>query len=325
MRKTFLIVVSLAGALMLAGVIVFRHALNLSWLDAVYFVVTTMTTVGYGDINLQHAPAGAKVFGILLMLSSAALLAATFGFITDFVLKTHLDQLFGRRRLRMKDHIVLCGLGHVGIRVLEQLQRLGEPVVVIEKDENNRFLDAARAQGVPLVLSDVRLPSALERANVRQARSIIVATDNDLVNLEVALNAREARPDIRVVLRIFDHSLAAKIRSGFGIKTTFSTSALAAPAFAMAAVDPAVVGSFYVGENLMLVLNLVVAPGAELDGATVHDVAQRAGVGVLCHESPAGERQLHPPATVAVRAGDKITVSAAPEVCPRIRAMSAPR
>src|SRR4029077_4901893 len=133
---------------------------------------------------------------------------------------------------------------------------------------------------------------ALERANVREARSIIVATDDDLVNLEVALNAREARPDIRVVLRVFDHSLAAKIRSGFGIKTTFSTSALAAPAFAMAAVDPAVVGSFYVGEDLVLILQLTVGAGAELDGLTVDEIGKRGGVAVLCHDPAAGERRL---------------------------------
>jgi Trk K+ transport system NAD-binding subunit len=322
MRKAFLVVVTAAGVLMLASVVVFRYGLELSWLDALYFVVTTMTTVGYGDISLKEAPAWVKVFGIFLMLSSAALLAATFGIITDYVLKTRLEQLLGRRRANMKDHIVLCGLGHVGIRVLEQLHGLGETVVVIDKDETCRYGDSARALGVTLLIGDLRTPATLEKAGIRQARSIIVVTGDDLVNLEVALNAREARPDIRVVLRIFDHNLAAKIRSGFGLETTFSTSALAAPAFAMAAVDPAVVGSFFVGESLVLVLRLKVAPGSALDGVSVEAIGKRSGVAVLCHEGKGGERQLHPPETLVVRAGDHVTVSAAPEACPRLRGMS---
>jgi Trk K+ transport system NAD-binding subunit len=321
-RKAFLIVVASAGLLILTAVVVFHYALGVSWIDALYFVVTA---VGYSDNSLKEAGLGLKLFAVFVMLASTALLAATFGIITDYILKTRLEQLLGLRRHHMKDHIVLCGLGHVGIRVLEQLRRLGEPIVVIDKDENNRYAGEVKAMGVPVIVADVRLPSTLERADVREARSIIVCTSNDLVNLEVALNAREARPDIRVVLRIFDHNLAAKIRTGFGLETTFSTSALAAPAFAMAAVDPAVVGSFYLGQSLVLILHLTVAAGSELDGVTVDQISQRGGVAVLCHESAGGERHLHPAETLAVKAGDRLTVSTAPENCPRLRAMSAPR
>ena len=325
MRKTFLVVVTLFGLLVLTSVVVFRNGLGLSWLDSVYFTVSTVMTVGYGDINLQNAPPGVKVFGIFLMLSSAALMAATIGILTDTILKIRLEQILGLRKVRMKNHIVLCGLGHVGIRVLEQVRKLGEPVVVIEKDETNRFVGEAKAMGVAVVVADVRLASTLERANIREARSIIAATDDDLLNLEVALNAREVRPDIRVVLRMFDNNLASKIRSGFGIKTTFSTSALAAPAFAMAAVEPAVVGSFYLGEDLVLILQLVIAEGSELAGVTVDAISKRGGIAVLCHEDASGEKHLHPAETQVVKAGDRLTVSATPQDCPKIKAMSVAR
>jgi len=292
----------------------------------VYFTVTTMTTVGYGDISLKDAPDGVKVFGVLLMLASAGLLAATFGVITDSLIKLRLEQLLGLRRSHMRNHIVLCGLGNVGVRVLEQLRRLGEEVVVIEKAEAGRFVDEARALGVPVITGDVRLPSVLDRANVKGARSLIATTDDDLVNLEAALNARAARPDIRVVLRMFDHNLANKIRDGFGIKTTFSTSALAAPAFALAAVDPAVVGSFYLGPDLVLILQLVVSPGSRLDGMTVDELRRGGGLSVLCHESAeSGGRRLHPPDSLRLAGGDKVTVSASAEVCARVKEMSAGR
>ena len=213
-----------------------------------------MTTVGYGDIHLKDAAPGVKLFGIFLMLASAALLAATFGFITDYLLKMRLEQMLGLRRLRMKDHIVLCGLGHVGIRVLEQLRRLRRAGRRRRKERGGPL--RGRGPGDGGAGDHCRRPPAVAdgAGEHPRVRGIIVATDDDLVNLEVALDARAIRPDIRVVLRMFDHNLASKIRSGFGIKTTFSTSALAAPAFAMAAVEPAVVGSFYVGEDLMLIL-----------------------------------------------------------------------
>jgi len=318
-RRRFLIVVLLALLLMAAGVVVFRAALALSWIDALYFVVTTMTTTGYGDYHLKDAPRGIKVFGILLMLSSAALMTATLAMITDYILHARLEQFFDRRKMRMKNHIVLCGLGHVGIRILEQLRRLGEHVVVIERDESSRFLDEARRLGVQIVTGDVSAPSVLEQVNIREARSIIAATDNDLSNLEVALSARNIRPDIRVVLRMFDAGLASKIRSGFGIKTTFSTSALAAPAFAMAAVDPSVVGSFYVGENLVLILQIDIAAETQLAGQSIADLERMGGLSALCHESAAsGERRMHPSGEVVLAAGDRLTLSATPDVCHRI-------
>src|SRR5215468_8562982 len=128
MRRPLRILLALALAVMLGGVVVFKfgHHDNLSWLDALYFTVTTMTTVGYGDIALKDARDGVKLFGIFFMPASAGLLAATFGILTDYLIKARLEQLFGPWRSRMRNHVILCGLGHVGIRILEQLRRLGE-------------------------------------------------------------------------------------------------------------------------------------------------------------------------------------------------------
>lgn len=319
MQKTFLIIVVLALLLMGIAVAVFHRALQLSWIDSLYFVVTTMTTTGYGDISLREAPNSVKVFGVLLMLSSAGLMTATLGMITDYVLHMRLEKFFGRRKSRMKSHIVLCGLGHVGIRILEQLRRLNEEVIVVERDESSRFLDEARRLGVTIIIGDVSMPAVLDQANIKEARSIIAATDNDLVNLEVALNARNIQPDIRVVLRMFDANLATKIRSGFGIKTTFSTSALAAPAFAMAAVDPAVVGSFYVGDDLVLILQLEINADSRLAGLTIAKVEEIGGLSALCYEAAdAGRRQMHPTSDIVLSPGDRLTLSAVPEVCQKV-------
>lgn len=173
--------------------------------------------------------------------------------------------------------------------------------------------------GIPVITGDIRLPSLLERVNIREARSIIAATDDDLTNLEIALNARTIRPDIRVVLRMFDHGLADKIRSGFGIKTTFSTSALAAPAFAMAAVDPDVIGSLYLGEDLLLIVQLVIVRGCKLDGITLANLEEVARVSVLSHENASGQRRLHPPASLTIASGDKVIVAATADLTAQIK------
>lgn len=323
MRRPIALVIALALLVLLTGTLVFRLGLDLPWVDSFYFVVTTMTTTGYGDINLKDASPGLKIFGSFLMLASGALLAATFGLLTDYLVKTRLEQLLGKRRIRMRNHIILCGLGHVGMRILEQLHKLKQPVVVIEHDEKSRFIDEARTMNVPVLIADMRQPATLERANVKEARSLIAATSNDVVNLETGLNGKAVRADLRVVLRVFDANLASKMQSGFGIKTTFSTSALAAPAFAMAAVDPAVVGSFYIGEELVLVVELVVEAGAKLDGMAIDALMKVTSSSVLSHHSArTNARQLHPPDSQTLERGDTVVLSASPAEWERIRGLN---
>ena len=319
-----MIVLVVCAGLMVAGVIVFRYSAGLPWPDAIYFVITTMTTVGYGDINLQKSPTAIKLFGNFLMITGAATLAALFGIITDTILNSRLREFFGKGRLNMHDHIVLCGLGKLGYRILEHLKKLGEDVVAIEIQEECRFADDARNMGVPVITGDIRLLSTLEKANINKARCLITVSDEDMANLEAALSARSMNEDIRIVMRMFDQNLANKIRGGFAIETAFSTSALAAPAFAMAAVDPSIIGSFYVGEDLMLNLEITVRDGSRLNGMTTEEMEKRGEASILAYESVSiGKREIHPSDSITLNPGDKLFISTVPRFVPKIHELNA--
>jgi voltage-gated potassium channel Kch len=99
--------------------------------------------------------------------------------------------------------------------VYHLLRELGQRVVVIERDERAQFLEDVRRDGAPLLLGDARREAFLADAGITRARSIVLATDNDIANLEVALDARRLNPTIRVVLRLFDPNMAEKVREGF--------------------------------------------------------------------------------------------------------------
>jgi len=131
-----------------------------------------------------------------------------------------------------RDHVVVCGLGHVGFRVLECLLADRVPVVAVESDPASRYLDRARATGIPILLRDMRDDTTLVEACVPHARAIVIATNNDIGNLEVALDARRMNPGIRIVMRLFDDQIAAKFKSAGMVDEAFSTSALAAPVVA---------------------------------------------------------------------------------------------
>src|SRR6476620_6483222 len=109
MRSALSLVIGIGITLTAAGVLVFHLWLALPWIDALYFAVTTVTTVGYGDYNLQTAPAGIKLFGCMLMLAGTASLAAAIALINDVLFEVRLENLFGKRKRLMHDHIILCG------------------------------------------------------------------------------------------------------------------------------------------------------------------------------------------------------------------------
>ena len=131
-----------------------------------------------------------------------------------------------------RDHVVLCGVGHVGYRVLQRLAESGAAVVVVEMNATGRFVGPARASGVPLLIRDMRDDTALVEAGVPHARTIVIATDDDMANLEVALDARRMNAHIRIVMRLFDQQIAAKLKSAGIVDEAFSASALAAPVIA---------------------------------------------------------------------------------------------
>ncbi|MCJ7739209.1 MAG: TrkA family potassium uptake protein [Anaerolineae bacterium] len=223
-----------------------------------------------------------------------------------------------------RDHVVVCGLGRIGFMVVKELLRLGEDVVGIEKDPANPFLEETRDLNVPVLMGSARMRDMLEKARVQNASAIVVATEDDLSNLDIALEARELNPQIKVVLRMFDTKLAEKVRKGFGIHTTFSTSALAAPLFAASATRAQIDHSFYMGEHLLNVAHIGVEPDSDLVGYAVNRVEDTLDVSVLVLERD-GSLDFHPPGDTEIRPGDCIAILAEREALMRLRALSTPR
>lgn len=163
---------------------------------------------------------------------------------------------------KMVDHTIVCGLGHVGIRVVESLRELGTPVVAIEKTKDDRFAELAGELGVPVLYGDVRRDALLIEAGVKRARAIVAGTNDDLANLEVALDAKRYNPNIRVIVRIFDQRVAEKMRSALDVDETFSTSALSGPLVALQATEPGVRSVYRLEDGTLRVGMELPAPSA---------------------------------------------------------------
>jgi Trk K+ transport system NAD-binding subunit len=272
---------------------------HLDLLDAVYFTVETISTVGFGDFSFSGQSQWLEAFGVLLIVLGAAVLTTLFSFITNALVRRRIDQSLGRARVAgVSGHVLLVGLGAVGMRVLEGLIAHGRQVVVVERDESNPYLNEARAMGVRVVVGDATLQTTLELANLSSASAVAILTSDDLANIETGLAVRDGLAErwveVPVVLRVFDRPLGQRVQRSFQFHHVWSTSAIAAPWFIGVALGLDVLATFFVDHEPFLLARLTVARSGGLAGVAMRELSARMRVVAIRR---AGERQTleHPP------------------------------
>jgi Trk K+ transport system NAD-binding subunit len=324
---------SLSGILLVLVVfssLIFSLFQDLSPLDAIYFTISTITTTGFGDINLVNAHPALKVYGTMLMILGAAALAIFYALITDVLVSARLAQVVGVDLNRRRDHVVVAGLGTIGFIVAQKLSQIGVQVVAIELNPNGRFVPAVRALGVPVVLADGRLPETLESVGIRNARCLVAAIDGDIANLQTALTARSLNPNLRVVLRLFDPDLASRMEHTFEIHVSRSPAALAAPAILASAVGGHVIAPVQVADQVVFIVRTTVDPGSAADGNTIDCLEESAEDEegalegrVLLHVHQE-RHQWRPAKGTVLRAGDQLVLAVSQRGLPHILSLTNP-
>ena len=204
-------------------------------------------------------------------------------------------------------HIIVCGLGHVGFRVVSQLLEAGYHVVIIERNWSSEFVSRALSLRVPVVAGDARQPDILKQARVKHARAVVAGVNDDLMNIEIALAARTTCPGIQTILRVFSEELDRNLERSFGLNTAFSTSALAAPTLTAAAVSHQIdyVLTLDHNDDLLGVERLTLHP-EDQSPATLTELEVSWGVRALAHLDGRGKRAQRPDDQLAI--GDQLTL-----------------
>jgi Trk K+ transport system NAD-binding subunit len=308
-----LLVPSLAFAvfLTLGSTAVFRFTYQnprMSWIDALYFASETITTVGYGDFSFGQQSPWLRLFTVGLMFGGAIVTAILVAFLADLMLSRRFVKMAGLRRARhMRDHVVVVGLGSTGIRVVSDLTADGYDVLVIEQDENNRFLPAAAALDVPVIFGDSTMRQTLESARVDRARGVAVVAGHDMKNIEtgiVLLEILGSDTKVPIVMRVQGRALSSAVNRRFGFENVRSVVDLAAPWFIGAAMGLQVLGTFWVGQRAFMVGAMLVAAGSELDGLRMVDLSTETRVIAITRSD--GPVSLRPRRGAQMNAGDTV-------------------
>ncbi|MFG1889548.1 NAD-binding protein [Micromonospora sp. NPDC049051] len=283
------------------------YASHRGWADSLYLTLVTTLT---GQDPDPDKSAAEQVMQVVLNLAGLALIPLITAVVVDGVVNARLALHSGRIQPERSGHVVVVGLGNVGTRVMAQLCDFGVEVVAIDKLPEPRGGALARRLGVPLIVGDAALAETLESASVGNCQALVVVSTDDETNLQAALNGLAVNPEIQVVLRLFDGHFAERIQQAFGIGVSRSVSYLAAPSFAAALLDRAVIATIPVGRHALLVTEVSVAAGSALDGRPIAAVGRTESVRLLAHARAGQRLDWAPDARLVIVAGDRLTVVA---------------
>ncbi len=208
-----------------------------------------------------------------------------------------------------RNHVIILGVGHVGLRVARALVGMGFDVVAIDQKLKSDTDDELAALGVPVINNDGRNPQALEQAGLRYAQAFVACTSSDQTNLEVIMRARALNPDVRIVARMWDDTYAKQMKQFMGVNAVHSASDLAAPIFAGSAVGVEITQTMQIAGVEYSMIRLQVESGSFLDGGTIGSLQDANDMDIVLHGHD-DTFEVEPKSDVAVHGGDTLVLFA---------------
>ncbi|MBV8526874.1 MAG: NAD-binding protein [Candidatus Dormibacteraeota bacterium] len=276
-----------------------------SFLDAFFTTIVTITTVG---IQAHPLDGPGEIFTITLVVFGVSGFLYTFGVIVEALGSDRWRQYWRTRQMadqldRLREHIIVCGYGRTGKRVVSEIREKGVPYVVVEMNPDP--LEDVRRNREPHIVGDAASDDVLHEARIERARALVSAVDSDERNVYIVLTARSLNPKLFIVARSsYPDSVAKLERAGANrVVSPYTTSGTRMAALAM---QPAVVDvlDIVAGGTTTTIEELVVPPDAE--GRLTAAALRRSGATLLAVRSTDGRMHVSPPDSYALQADDVV-------------------
>jgi voltage-gated potassium channel len=296
--------------------------------DAFYFTLTTITTVGYGEMfGLSRA---GRIFNSFVIFFGVITMLLAVGGMTQIVIELELNKFFGKRRVRnmiekLKDHYIVCGFGRVGRGAAAELSRAGVPFVVIDRDEDR--VELAIRLGMLAVLADSSSDETLLDVGIMRARGLVATLSSDADNLFLLLSAKGLKPDLRVCARIAEEGSEQKFRRA-GADFVFAPYDITGNRMAQALLKPHVfqfIDFTTTSMGLDVGIEQVLVGGRDFTARTLGQMQLRRelGVIVLAIRKADGRMLFNPDADAEIVGGDYLVVMGEPADLQRLEKLLA--
>ncbi|MCB9230577.1 MAG: NAD-binding protein [Bacteroidia bacterium] len=302
------------------GVIGFMYFEDHSVLDAFYMTVITMSTVGFGTLH-DLTPEG-KIFVSILIIFTLGSFLYAISSLTTYIIEGEIRGIFETYRVnkeikRMRDHIIICGLGRNGREAA--LELIGKRVPFIVVESNKETIESFREHYTFFALQgDATEEEVLIDANIKQAKGVITCLPEDAANVFVTLTARELNPNAKIVSRASHESTISKLHTA-GASQVVLPNLIGGRKMARLLTNPALVEFVDAisgeGDSHFDLLDVPCSRYPTLVGQTIAElkVRERTGALVLGFKTSSGEFRINPPADKILNEGEILFVLGGPE------------
>lgn len=322
LRRT-LFVVLLVAVLTVIGTLAFLQFPGWTLSDALYMTIITLSAVGYDEVRPLSDQG--RFVAAFLLAGGITSMGLWFALITSAIVEMDLTNVIRHRKTRrkmmqLKDHIIVCGAGRMGLQVMRELIHAGVPYVAIEQDPERAEQIRSMRDDILVVEADATRDESLDEAHIWTARGLIAALPDDVANLFVCLSAKGLRPDLEVVARASEEEGIAKLRKA-GADHVISPTITGGSRMASILLRPQVVSFLDVvtgDEELKLRLEELAVPAdSRLAGQTLSEaqIPSKTGLIVIAirHADDDGAFIYNPGPHEQIRANDVLIVLGGPE------------
>src|SRR5271166_2204039 len=289
-----------------------------TWFEGFYMVLTTITTIGYGEVH-PLSQVG-RYINTFIIITGVGLVLLFFGGATQALLEFELQSVFGRRRMdreisRLSDHYILCGAGRVGRSAARELARKPLPFVIIDNDAAKlaRYSD----QGWLTLVGDATQAPVLRQAQIEKARGLVASTTTDATNIYIVLTARGLNPKLNIIARASEEEAERHLFTA-GADHVVSPYKFAGYRIAQTFMRPHVVDFFDTAMSQKRPLEIEevkVEKGSRFAGQTLESsrIRQELGVIVLAIKGEHTAMRFNPPPDEVIHEGDHLIAMGDPE------------
>jgi Trk K+ transport system NAD-binding subunit len=309
-RRVALACGAIVLGLLIVGTLLFATYYPQISLPEAFYTTAILLLGGYADLfggfeSTPFIPWGLQLFALGLTIAGTAFVGVLYALLTEALLSSKFQFAKQRPPIPEKAHVVLIGLGRVGQRVAKILQEFNQPLVGISL---NPDFDLTILPQMPLLVGN--LNEALAKANVATAKSVVVATDDEIVNLEAALAIRSVNPTAKLAIRTQGRSLSQHLAQILPDAQILSAYAVSAEAFAGAAFGENILSLFRLNQQTILTTEYQIEESDTLHGLLLADIAYGYGLVPIWYQQPSYPPRFMPSDYIQLAVGDRLIVLA---------------
>ncbi len=282
-------------------------------LDAVWMTIITVTTVGYGDMEMSDA---GRVFTMFLIISGIGMYIYSVTVITAFLVEGQLLSFFKHRKMtrdveKLSNHYIVCGIGDTGIHVLEEMVKADANFVGIEADEE-RLEHLAETHDFLYLHGDATDDDVLIRAGIERAKGLVACLSRDQDNLFVVISAKKINPSLRVVSKAVENNSPDKLVTA-GADEVVLPDHIGGIRLASGILEPHLIDFFakmQVSRQTTRFAESIIQPDSKLNGITIEEanIKEETGLVVIAIRSKDGTYIYNPSGDLKIEAGDALFV-----------------